>query len=171
MGLVCVYVMITWLLQGEQLLPKPLTPEPTLRLLPQLLLLLLRRRTTLQPLPGRQAPLERPVTTPLAQVTPTWPPPLWWLQPGRGFRHSLEETTAGKSRTTALQMWPENGSSGHAYCCTWCRFRLLCTRRLIPLSKNAIHYLSAMLDFWRNRICNRHQKREISAFLSCHNFL
>lgn len=142
---VCVCVMVPWILQGEQLPPRPLTPEPTLRFLPRLLPLG-RRCPGLQPLPGLQAPLGRPVTTPSAQVTPTWPPPPWWLQPGTGSLHSVAEAAAGRSGTAAPQTCLERVSRTHL------RLHLVLLQALVhqktdPSVKECIHYLPATLDF------------------------
>lgn len=64
-----------------------------------------------------------------------------------------------------VQCRPEGGPGGHTYWRAGCRFRLVCTTRLIPLSKKAIHYV------WVTKEQDTQQASEeanISAFLSPH---
>lgn len=80
------------LLQEERQPPRPLTLEQTPRSLPRLPPLPCRHlMVRLLPwLPGLRATPSFPVTTPSCRVTPTWPPPLWWLRLVRGCPRSLE---------------------------------------------------------------------------------
>lgn len=163
MGL-CVCVCI---LQGAQLLPKPLTLEPPLDFLPRLLLS--RRCPRLRPPPGRQAALWRPVTTPWARLTPTWPPRPWWLQPGRGFHHSVEETTARKA--SGRQPFQKDVKQRTRLFRTHSLLHFVLLQALVRQKPDPSVKECHPLFMGRIWMCDRHQRGKISALFCLISFL